>query len=43
VLLTGQEDFGRKIIEKRLQIWGNKPKHKFLVEDNKSVLSNVSD
>ena len=31
-------NLGRRIIEKRLEIWGDKPKYKFLVEDNKSVL-----
>lgn len=32
--------FGRKIIEKRLKIWNNKPKYKFLIADNEDAFKN---
>ena len=31
-------DFGKQIINKRLEIWGDKPKYKWLVEENKRAL-----
>lgn len=39
-LLNGSDNLGHRIIKERLRIWGNKPKYKFLVEDNNSVLKN---
>jgi hypothetical protein len=36
-VLNGPDDLGRKIIEERLRIWGEKPKYKFLVEDNREA------
>ena len=39
-LLTGVENLGQRIIDERLRIWGNKPKYRFFVEDNKLVLRN---
>lgn len=30
-------DFGRKVIEKRLEVWGDKPKYKFMILDNKDA------
>jgi hypothetical protein len=36
--LFGPENLGNRIIEERLKIWGGKPKHKFLIEDNMAVL-----
>lgn len=33
-------DLGAKIMRKRLEIWNNKPKYKFLIEDNTDALNN---
>lgn len=34
-----QQGFGRKIIIERLRLWGDDPKYKFLVEENKRCLN----
>jgi len=39
-ILVGTDNIGQLIIDKRLKLWNNKPKYKFLIEDNKSVLKN---
>lgn len=39
-ILNGSDDLGRKIIAERLRIWGDKPKYKFLVEDNRLAFQN---
>ena len=39
-VLDGPENLGRRIIEERLKVWGNKAKYVFLIEDNKAVLKN---
>lgn len=39
-ILNGPDDLGRKIIEERLRIWGDKPKFKFLVADNRVAFKN---
>jgi hypothetical protein len=39
-IINGPESLGQKIIKERLRIWANKPKYKFLVEDNKVALAN---
>lgn len=39
-VLTGQENLGQRIIEERLRVWADRPKYKFLIEDNKDVLKN---
>jgi hypothetical protein len=39
-VLNGTDSLGQKIIKERLRIWGDKPKYKFLVEDNKIALMN---
>lgn len=36
-ILLGPDNLGQRIIEERLRIWGDKPKYRFLVEDNKIV------
>lgn len=36
--LINEHNYSNKIINKRLDIWGNAPKYKFMVEDNKEVL-----
>lgn len=33
-------DLGSRIIRKRLEIWDNKPKYKFLIDDNTDALEN---
>lgn len=33
------EGFGQKIINERLRRWGDQPKYKFLIEENKKVLN----
>jgi hypothetical protein len=38
--VIGLTDLGHKIIRKRLELWENKPKYKFLIEDNKDALLN---
>jgi len=39
-VLIGADNLGNLIIEKRLKTWRNKPKYKFMIDDNKSVLKN---
>lgn len=39
-ILMGPDNLGSRIIEERLRIWDNKPKYKFLIEDNISVQRN---
>lgn len=39
-ILNGTDDLGRKIIEERLRIWGDKPKYKWFVEDNRVAFQN---
>ena len=39
-IINGTENLGQKIIKERLRIWDNKPKYKFLVNDNKIALEN---
>jgi hypothetical protein len=39
-IINGPENLGQKIIRERLRIWANKPKYKFLIDDNKSALMN---
>ena len=39
-ILNGTDDLGRKIITERLRIWGDKPKYKWLVDDNRIAFSN---
>lgn len=38
-VLLGQENLGARIISERLRVWANKPRYKFLIEDNKSALT----
>lgn len=38
--LTGPDNLGHKIIKERLRIWADKPKYKFLIEDNIVALNN---
>jgi hypothetical protein len=33
------EGFGQKIINERLKRWGGKPKHKYLIDENKQALT----
>lgn len=37
-VLNGPENLGQRIINERLRIWADKPKYKFLIEDNRAVL-----
>lgn len=39
-VLLGPDNLGQRIIEERLRVWGDKPKYRFLVEDNMVVLRN---
>lgn len=39
-ILNGVDDLGRKIIEERLRIWGDKPKYIWFVEDNREAFRN---
>ena len=39
-LLLGTENLAHRIIKERLRLWGNRPKYKFLVEDNTLALKN---
>jgi len=39
-IINGPENLGQKIIKERLKIWNNKPKYKFLIEDNNLALKN---
>lgn len=39
-IINGPENLGQKIIRERLRIWADKPKYKFLVNDNKIALEN---
>lgn len=37
--LITEHNFGTKIIQKRLKIWNNEPRFKFLIEDNEAALN----
>ena len=37
-ILNGPDNLGTLIIQERLRLWGDKPKHKFFIEDNQAVL-----
>lgn len=37
-VLFGHENLAQRIILERLRIWGNSPRFKFLIEDNKAAL-----
>jgi len=39
-VLVGPENLGNRIINERLRIWQDKPKFKYLIEDNKVALKN---
>jgi hypothetical protein len=39
-IINGTENLGQKIIRERLRIWADKPKYKFLINDNKIALEN---
>jgi len=39
-VLCGTENLGTLIINKRLEVWANKPKFNYLIEDNKVALIN---
>jgi hypothetical protein len=39
-VLLGVENLGRKIIEKRLELWDGQPKYNYFIEDNKAALRN---
>ena len=39
-ILNGPENLGPRIIQERLRVWGDKPKFKYLVADNKVALKN---
>ena len=39
-ILIGPENLGQRIIEERLRVWGDRPKYRFLIDDNKAVLRN---
>lgn len=39
-ILIGQDNLGNRIIDERLRIWNDKPKFKFLIEENKFVKQN---
>lgn len=39
-ILNGPDDLGRKIIEERLRIWADRPKYKFLADDNRVAFKN---
>jgi hypothetical protein len=39
-VLMGPDNLGQRIIDERLRIWGDQPKYRFLVEDNKIVRIN---
>lgn len=39
-ILTGPENLGQRIIEERLRVWADRPKYKFLIEDNKVAMKN---
>lgn len=39
-VLLGPDNLGQRIIEERLRVWGDKPKYRFLIEDNRYVLVN---
>ena len=39
-VLNGADDLGRKIIEERLRVWGDKPRYKWFVEDNRVAFHN---
>lgn len=37
-VINGPDNLGQKIIEERLRIWADRPKFRFLIEDNNAVL-----
>lgn len=37
-VINGPENLGHRIIEERLRIWADRPRFKFLIEDNKAAL-----
>jgi len=39
-VLLGPDNLGNRIIEERLRIWNDKPKFKYLIEDNQVALRN---
>ena len=39
-ILNGPDNLGQKIIEERLRVWADRPKYKFLIDDNKAALRN---
>ena len=39
-VLAGHDNLGQRIIEERLRIWNDKPKFKYLIDDNKVALKN---
>lgn len=39
-ILVGPDNLGQRIIKERLRIWGEQPKHRFLVDDNLYVQKN---
>lgn len=41
-ILLGPDNLGQRIINERLRIWNDKPKFKYLIEDNKVALANGS-
>ena len=40
--LIVMQNFGKKIIEKRLEVWGGDPKYKYLVDENKAALNEAA-
>jgi hypothetical protein len=38
-VINGPENLGRRIIEERLRIWADRPKFKFLIDDNRAALN----
>lgn len=39
-VLNGPDNLGNRIINERLRIWANKPKFRYLIEDNKIAIRN---
>ena len=39
-ILTGTDNLGNRIIQERLRIWNDRPKFKFLIEDNRAAFQN---
>ena len=40
--LVVMQNFGKKIIDKRLAVWGDTPKYRYLVDENKAALKEAS-